>query len=309
LIALVLTLVGCRSDQVRFAEARPFVPADPARVRFVALGDAGRGDPGQRRVAKGVVRACAERGCDAILLLGDLVYPRGMESDDDPHAEAWIADPYTPAGVPIYLVLGNHDYGRGRDVEPARRTVAWAKGRTDVVLPAEVWQVRVGIVHLFGLDTNAAMEFGEDAQLAWLKKGLEASDAPWKVVLGHHPFRSNGDHGNAGSYEGWSHVPIVSGDALRHLFEDGLCGKADLYLAGHDHNRQLLDHCGVQLVVSGGGSATTPISDRGNEPLFASSEPGSAWFELGPGAGRVVFLDADGNADAELPLTPDRAPP
>jgi predicted phosphodiesterase len=309
LIWLALELVACRSDRVRFAEAKPFLPADPAHVRFVALGDAGRGDASQRRVAKGVVRACAERGCDAILLLGDLLYPRGMESDDDPRAKAWIADPYAPAGVPIYLVLGNHDYGRGRDVAPARRTVAWAKDSPAVVLPAEVWDVRVGIVHLFGLDTNAAMEFGEDAQLAWLKKGLEASDAPWKVVLGHHPFRSNGGHGNAGTYEGWSGIPIVSGDALRRLFDAGLCGKADLYLAGHDHNRQLLDHCGVQLVVSGAGSATTPIEDRGNEPLYASSEPGSAWLELGTDAGRIVFLDADGNAEAERPLTPDRAPP
>jgi predicted phosphodiesterase len=306
---LVLALVACRTDKVRFADAPPFVTAEPDVVRLVALGDAGRGDATQRRVAKGVVRACAERGCDAVVLLGDLLYPAGMESDDDPRADAWIADPYNPTGVPIYLVLGNHDYGKGRDVEAARRTVAWAKRRRDVVLPAEVWQVRVGPVHLFGLDTNAAFQFGEHAQLEWLAKGLERTDAPWTVVLGHHPFRSNGNHGNAGAYEGWSGIPYSSGRSLLRLFEVGLCGQADLYLAGHDHSRQLLERCGVELIVSGAGSATTPIVDRGNQPRFASDEPGAAWLELREAEGRVVFLDADGEAEAEFSLTAATPPP
>ena len=56
---LVLALVACRADKVRFADAPPFVTAEPDVVRLVALGDAGRGDATQRRVAKGVVRACA----------------------------------------------------------------------------------------------------------------------------------------------------------------------------------------------------------------------------------------------------------
>jgi hypothetical protein len=301
---VIVLALGCSSGSVTFATAEPFPLADPTVVRLAALGDTGRGDPNQRRVAKGVVRACQERGCDAIALLGDLLYPNGMESDDDPRAADWIAAPYAPVGVPLLLVLGNHDYGRGRDRESARRLLRWARSHPGIVLPAEAWDVRVGAVHLFGLDTNTAFQFGDAPQRTWLTRGLDESDAPWKVVLGHHPYLSNGDHGNAGSYEGWSGVPIMSGAGLLRLFEGALCGRADLYLAGHDHNRQLLEACGVDLVVSGGGSATTPLVDRGNQPRFASAEPGFAWLELGADTGRIVFMDADGNAEREYEIAP-----
>ena len=301
----LLFAIACRSSgSVTFATADPIVPADPSAVRFVALGDVGRGDANQRRVARGVVHACAERGCDAIALLGDLLYPDGMEKDDDPRAEQWIAAPYAPAGAPLLLVLGNHDYGRGRDVASAGRLLRWAKDRPGIVLPANVWDLRAGPVHFVGLDTNAAFQFGEAPQRAWLARVLDESDAPWKVVLGHHPFRSDGEHGNAGAYEGWTGVPIASGAALRRLFEGALCDRADLYLAGHDHNRQLLAACGVDLIVSGAGSSTTPIVDRGNHPSFASAEPGFVWLELGEGEGRVVFLDADGKAEREYGIAP-----
>ncbi len=295
---------ACSSADVTFATADPIVPADPSVVRFAALGDAGRGDAKQRRVANGVVHACAERGCDAIVLLGDLLYPRGLESDDDPRADAWITAPYAAAGAPLLLVLGNHDYGRGRDVASARRLLRWAKGRTDVVLPAHAWHLQAGSVHFVGLDTNAAFQFGDAPQRNWLAQVLDESDAPWEVVLGHHPFRSDGEHGNAGAYEGWTGLPIASGAALLRLYEGALCDRADLYLAGHDHNRQLLAHCDVDLVVSGAGSSTTPIVDRGNHPRFASAEPGFVWIELGEAGGRIVFLDADGRAEREYEIAP-----
>ena len=34
------------------------------------------------------------------------------------------------------------------------------------------------------------------AQLKRLREKLRASRAPWKIVIGHHPPRSNGHHGN-----------------------------------------------------------------------------------------------------------------
>jgi len=302
---ILALLFACRSaGSVTFASADPIVPAESSAVRFAALGDAGRGDAKQQRVARGVIHTCAERGCDAIVLLGDLLYPHGMESDDDPRAEEWIAAPYAPAGAPLLLVLGNHDYGRGRDSAAARRVLRWAKHRPGVVLPANVWDLPAGLVHFFGLDTNAAFQFGDAPQREWLARVLDESEAPWKVVLGHHPFRSDGEHGNAGWYEGWSGVPIASGAGLLRLFEGALCDRADLYLAGHDHNRQLLAQCGVDLIVSGAGSSTTPIVDRGNDPRFASAEPGFVWLELRETEGRIVFLDADGNAEREYEIAP-----
>lgn len=294
--------LGCSEPPVDARIAPPPPLADPDRIRLLALGDVGRGTETQRQVARGAAAACAERGCDAVLLLGDNLYPSGMESPDDPRADAWLRDLYEPIGAPVYLVLGNHDYARGRDVERAGWLVAWAARTDGFELPGPVWTTRAGPLRLIGLDTNRALQFGEAAQAAWLDEQLD-DDARWTVVLGHHPLRSDGPHGNAGSYEGTRWLPWASGRSVERLLSV-LCGRADLYLAGHDHSRQLLEHCGVPLVVSGAGGSATGIVDRGNQPRFAQGSPGGAWLELGPEEGRVVFLDADGREDGAFGLVP-----
>jgi tartrate-resistant acid phosphatase type 5 len=300
----VVVLLACGRGEVSVAQAPSPVPAGAERLRFVALGDAGRGTEGQARVARAVARTCQERGCDFVALLGDNLYPRGMESADDPRADELIAGPYRDAGAPLYLVLGNHDYAHGRDRQRAAWQVAWAGRTAGVELPAHAWWARMGPALVVGLDTNAAFQFGAGFQREWLREMLEASDAPFRVVLGHHPFRSEGRHGNAGAYEGWSGVPILSGAGLQGLFEDTLCGRADLYLSGHDHNRQLLERCGVDLVVSGAGGSTTPLEERGNERRFAEPTLGLVWVGLSATSGEVVFLDADGQEEASFSLAP-----
>lgn len=299
-------LVACVDDRVPVGVAIPPELDDPDTVRFLALGDAGNGSATQRRVAAGAARACAELGCDLVVLLGDNLYPRGMESPDDPRADARIAEMYADTGAPVYLVLGNHDYAHGRDRERAGWQVAWAGARDGVESPANAWVTDAGPVRFVALDTNAAFQFGASFQAGWLHEQLARSTRRWNVVFGHHPYKSNGKHGNAGAYDDAWFVPLANGAGLRELFDDELCGAADLYLCGHDHNRQLLETCGVSLVVSGGGGGATPIVDRGNDTRFASGAPGAAWFELTPTGGRVVFVDQDGAQEASLSLAHPR---
>lgn len=273
-------------------------------MRLLALGDVGKGNDTQRRVAAGAAAACARRGCDLVLLLGDNLYPRGMEAPDDPRMDAWIGDLYAPVGAPLYLVLGNHDYGHGRDRARAQWQIDWAAARPGVEMPANTWVLDAGPARFVALDTNAAFQFGEDTQAAFLTEQLAGSTAVWDVVVGHHPLRSDGPHGNAGAYEGLRHVPWVSGEAVRRLLEPAVCGSADLYLSGHDHSRQLLDHCGAALVVSGAGASPTTLTPSGNVRRFGSTAPGAVWIELGPERGQVVFIDADGADEASFPVAP-----
>jgi hypothetical protein len=121
---------------------------------------------------------------------------------------------------------------------------------------------------------------------------LARSDAQHKVVFGHHPFRSNGPHGNAGAYEGWSYIPWLSGASLERLFTATLCDQADVYLSGHDHNLQWTTACAVELVVSGSGAKTRPIVDRGNPMHFAEAAPGFVWLELSESA-QIAFYDQE----------------
>src|SRR5690349_21656897 len=107
-------LPSCGDGAVPVGRAAPPPLAEPGVVRLLALGDAGKGNEGQRRVAVGAARACAARGCDLAVLLGDNLYPRGMESSDDPRISERTVEMYADLGVPLYLVLGNHDYAHGR---------------------------------------------------------------------------------------------------------------------------------------------------------------------------------------------------
>jgi hypothetical protein len=59
------------------------------------------------------------------------------------------------------------------------------------------------------------------------------------------PYFSNGRHGDAGNYDGLVGMPIANGSAVKTALDADVCGKADLYLCGHDHNRQwLTERCG-----------------------------------------------------------------
>ncbi|MEM6928477.1 MAG: metallophosphoesterase, partial [Myxococcota bacterium] len=151
---IALLWIACRGDPpLRMVDGPTLAARDPAAVRFVALGDTGKGNATQRQVAEAVVAHCARRGCDFVVLLGDLVYPRGLDGPDDPDAEARIVAPYVPADVPILAVPGNHDYAHGSDRQRVEWLLDWAASRDELVLPGHAWRAQVGFVHLIGLDT------------------------------------------------------------------------------------------------------------------------------------------------------------
>lgn len=262
-------------------------------VRFVAIGDTGKGNAGQRAVARAVRAVCEARGCDFVVLLGDNYYPRGMQSPDDPRIDALVTDVYADLGVPVYAVLGNHDWGHGRDADAAGWQVDWARAHPFVRMPAPYYGFTAGPAAFFALDTTSIF-YGDGAeQVAWLDEALREADARYKVVFGHHTYRSNGEHGNAGAYEGLGWVPIVRGAPLKRMFQEHVCGRADLYVSGHDHLLQWISHCGTELVVSGAGATARELVDRGNEPRFAAARLGLAWIELGD-ALTVAFHDETG---------------
>jgi len=266
-----------------------------APVRFLAIGDAGEGNADQRLVGEAAAAVCAERGCDLVLYLGDNLY---QDKDDIAALDfaGRFEEPYRGLDLPFYVVLGNHDYGRWT-VSRARAEaeLAYAERSEKWVMPDFFYSFTYGDVTFVGLDTNALYSGWvldwDDPQLDWLGQVMEA-DTPWTVAFGHHPWRSNGKHGSAGGYEG---IPLL-GWWLESVFEEQLCGRADLYLSGHDHNRQwLAPECGVELVVSGAGAKVTPLVGRDVESLWAEDQsPGFAWFSIEGEVMTGAFYDKTG---------------
>lgn len=239
-------------------------------VRFVAIGDTGKGNDGQRQVGQTIGTFCAANGCDFVVLLGDNFYPTGVTSTTDPQWETAFEQPYATVNAPFYAVLGNHDYGgngSGTELAKGDNEVAYTQVNPKWRLPAHDYTFSFGDADFFVADTNRSM-FSLDTQAREdFARWVPASHATWKIAFGHHPYFSNGPHGNAGNYDGLGLVPVANGAGVKAFLDERVCGKVDFYISGHDHSIQYLRGAcsagagglNTQHIVSGGGAATTSL--------------------------------------------------
>ncbi|MEZ4451567.1 MAG: metallophosphoesterase [Nannocystaceae bacterium] len=276
-------------------------------VRFVVLGDTGEGNEDQYSVAQAIVEICAQKGCDFAVLTGDNFYDSGVDGTDDPQWQNKFEMPYEDFTFPIYAVLGNHDYGGNGigvdfDTKKSDYQVQYTKVSQLWKMPAKYYSFDLGPAIFFGLDTNQVMtdpiNGNSDPQKNWLVNAAAASNATWKIAFGHHPYISNGDHGNAGSYENLEGIPLpfVTGENVKDFMEEAVCGKIDVYVSGHDHNLQwLMPKCGTEFIVSGAGSKAEDLP--GNNPSFyqVGMMEGFLWVELDGNTFNGALYDKNAN--------------
>lgn len=203
-------------------------PENPP-VKFIAFGDSGSGTPTQRALGQQMYRQYQADPFSFVLMLGDNIYEDG---DIKNLGHARFTVPYQELlenHVPFYPVLGNHDVRKGFENDQLEF----------FGMPGRYYSFIEGNVQFFALDTNRF----DAAQKAWLENCLSKSKAPWKIVYGHHPLFSSGEHGNS---------PALIKTLLPLLEKYGV----SLYLAGHDHDYERFNAInGVTFVVSGGGGA------------------------------------------------------
>ncbi len=301
-------------------------------VRFIAMGDTGEGNAGQIAVAAAVQSTCAAETCDFVMLLGDNIYDSGVSSVTDPQWMTKFEGPYAALSLPFYPVLGNHDYGGvlfgsdqgglGNEFDKGSIAVAYTASSTRWTLPATFHTFQLDHVGFVMLDTNSILwdDTTNGDQRAWIRGAiadLRASGATWIVAAGHHPLRSNGAHGNAGSYEAIEiggvdipiPVPIMDGRNVRSFFQTYLCGEVDVIFAGHDHNRQWLDEptacAGTELIVSGAGSKTKSFSSSTRNALHFGddSTEGFMYVRIQGDTFYGRMVDRDGNTQFERMIT------
>jgi predicted phosphodiesterase len=239
-------------------------------IRVLAFGDFGDGSDGQREVAAATLQYHRQRPFDFAITLGDNFYDKGMKSVDDPRWKIWWDQLYDPLGIQFYATLGNHDYGFRESPEAeilySRKSPSWR-------MPATQYTFTAGWVQFFAIDSEVMTPY----QLEWLQKELDASTFRWKVVYGHHPIYSHGKHGDDQKLI-TELLPVLK-------------GRADIYLAGHDHDMQHLKPEGnLHFFVCGTGGKIRPIR-RGPRSLFAESSLGFAMLEADGSSMKVTFID------------------
>lgn len=209
----------------------PFPPGGEPKYRLAVLGDIG--EPGSRLAA--TARAVADLSepvpYDALLLLGDNVYPAG----DPARLDEIVFEPFgsiLDGGTRLLAVLGNHDVadGHGR----AQMQALGMPGRWW----AQAWGEDLLVV---GLDSS---DVDNPAQRAFLERTLAESDATWKIVALHHPPYSAGYQGSSTDVRA----------AFSPVFERY---GVQLVLSGHEHDYQRsVPIDGVVYVVTGGVART-----------------------------------------------------
>jgi predicted DNA-binding protein len=262
-------------------QAPPVFAAAPAKpsVRVFAFGDFGVDGPDQRAVAAAVAAFHRKSPFDFGLTLGDNFAPDGVLDLADPRWKSGWEQIYSPAGVPVYAVTGNHDWGFADS--PAAEILYSAHSPT-WRMPALYYTFTAGPAQFFALATQAMSE----TQLQWLDRELTRSTARWKIVYAHHPIYSYGPHGPQ--------------PGLQERLLPILRNRVNLYLVGHEHILQdLKPEAGVHFLVNVASGQKSRESKSGAATLHADSFYGFCVFDIDQQRIHVRSVDVDGKTRYE----------
>eukprot|EP00850_Spirogloea_muscicola_P003518 SM000014S00306 [mRNA] locus=s14:677708:680767:+ [translate_table: standard] len=286
-----------------------------APLNFLVVGDWGRqGMFNQSLIAKQMGIVADKLGIQFVISTGDNFYERGLKSLHDPLFKESFSDIYTASSLQTlwYAVLGNHDY-RGDpkvQMDPKLRIQdrRWFCQRSYQLSRTLCSVDQAGdcteSVDFFFIDTNpfvpeywakgAGFDFSDflpqeqqqQSQIMALSSLLGASNATWKIVVGHHPVYSLGEHGNTSEL-----VRLLEPVLEEH--------QVDLYVNGHDHCMQHIkrDDGSVHYLVSGGGSKAFrtvfhPVPEDGFKYGFEGQ--GFAAVSMAPRAVHVAYYGVYG---------------
>ena len=291
-------LVQSRRNIILGAGAAMFAPAAFAQegeVRFLVVGDWGQNSEPQRRVARAMASVADRANTGFVISTGDNFYPNGVGSVTDPQFHESFESVYSAPSLqtPWYVVLGNHDYEGSPSAE-----VAYSSRSTRWRMPSRYWaqEMNVGgeVATFYFLDTTPIARLSNSAshvpllgtaseareQLEWLEQRLQADQSAWKIVIGHHPILSSGNHGAA---------PAVAERVQPLLERYGV----QVYFNGHEHDLEHLSERGVNYVCSGSGALARQI-EAVVQSRFAFADVGFVSCALSADALVVHFHDGNG---------------
>jgi len=257
-----------------------------AQLSLYLIADMGLESPLQASVFHSIEQelALTPKHTEAIIIgNGDWAYPRGPESHALSEQHRLQKTVFNRAKklaeqAPFLVVLGNHEYGDHNGpanpeifLEMARNNHLDAPGRYYLYqFEHPDWAIDYIVMDTTSLPSDA------DQQTA-IRRFLESSHQQekttnkkrWRILVGHHPFKSYGLHGDETSY-----LPKLLGPAL---------ADADLYLSGHEHDIQFFEANDTlpALLICGTASHNRAV-DSGEGSIFHSSQTGYAKINFEP---------------------------
>ena len=236
LVVLAVVVAGCQAGRLQGenygADDEPYirrdVPSDAIATgdrvayRVILVGDTGEPMPGDPTLAA-IGRWAVPQERAAVLLLGDNLYPDGLEADDRARGEAILRQQLAATSALRIFVPGNHDWGPSpqdwtgaRVVAQQEFVLAWPEGDVDflprdgcagpavreLLKPGDGLEQGIAVVAIDWMpwfspvaDTSRCPDgdFGTriDAAFSALKRHFV-------IVVSHFPLRSGGTHAGFG---------------------------------------------------------------------------------------------------------------
>ena len=284
-------------------------------LTFLAIGDMGTGDPDQYQVAtdiENIIKYFKKKHLNEIEFitgLGDNIYKLGINSSNDDQFNTKFEIPYRNINKKFYMSLGNHDYSYS-NLEPGyqqspQHQINYSNISKKWVLPSNYYSysyININIkVDFFVIDTNLDKmnKLQQELQLSYLIHKINESNARWKILYGHHPWRSIQGHGHAKSN---------LEDYFKKIIKGTIQNTIDLYMCGHDHNKQYIklkynNKIRIHLIVCGASGKVNhePNPTHVNSPnddfncYFFSNTLGFVCIKIYKNYMKIYFLNGPNN--------------
>jgi hypothetical protein len=249
LLVLILAVYGAApslapaqqsSDRsAQSAASRLTLPLRDGSVRFMAVGDTGRGNKEQNQLAQVMFDYRKLFPFEFALLMGDNIYYQ--ESADDMKTKFEnVYRPLLDDGVKFYASLGNHD-------ESNQRFYQYFNMNGE-----EYYRLRKGDASFYALNST----YMDKRQLKWLEDELTKDQSKWKIAFFHHPPYSSGKkHGSEEKIR----------EVLEPLF---IKHGVDVVFTGHEHfYERIKPQKGIYYFVTGAGGEVRKNNIKKNSPL------------------------------------------
>lgn len=215
------------------------LPLQENSVRFLAVGDTGRGNREQNELAQVMVNYRQVFPFEFVLLMGDNIYYQEKAEDLKTKFEN-VYRPLLNDGVKFYASLGNHDESNQRFYEHFNMN------------GQEYYRIEKGGVSFYALNST----YMDKRQIDWLEAELSKDTAKWKIAFFHHPPYSSGKrHGSSEDIRA-----IVEPIFLKH--------GVDVVFTGHEHfYERLKPQKGIYYFVTGAGGEVRKNNIRKNSAM------------------------------------------
>ena len=306
-VALVIG-AGCH-HKVTIEELKP----EEIETTLFLIGDAGEPDPRQvgSPLDSLAAQAAAAPERTIVIYLGDNVYPAGIPAEGaaewaDARRRLDAQVKAIPLGARGIFVPGNHDWANAApfglySIRLEEQMIAsLAQGRNVRMMPSNGCPgpaiLDIGRLHLVALDTqwwlhsfivrdeksNCPASTIGTVTAALREQVRPQGDGRVMLVAAHHPLMTGGIHGGycgtTGPFRrfGGNAQDILSGSnrAMRDSLRSAFFGHPPLaYIAGHDHNLQVLRggrNVDYLLVSGAGAAAKTECAVRMRESYYVS---------------------------------------